>query len=157
LVADQGYGQAAGHLAQREAYPLDHDPWAMVAAHRVNPNPRDRCHFDCVLWALLGGRLDDLFAVVIAALRADPVRLLGAAAVAAGMGARRTELPGSGPLLAARAGVSGLGYRHEFPSSLFARSGSRPSESGAFVWPLIQIGAAAGTESPTLFAAMRRH
>src|SRR5262245_53772253 len=77
--------------------------------------------------ALLFARRNDLFALVVAAVRADAVRLLGAAAMAAGIEARALQLPVGAALLAAGARVSPLGYGHGFlPSS---RSGRRTGPS----------------------------
>src|SRR5439155_11136869 len=73
----------------------------------------------------LGGRLNDLFAVVEAAIGADAMRLLRAAAVAAGMKAGFRELPVGAALAPPGARVSPLGYCHRSNPPVRDLSGSR--------------------------------
>ena len=87
LIADERDLEAAGRLGEGELHAFDHYGGAKVASHRVDADARDLGH-QRARWIardLISPRRNDLFAVVVAAIGTDPVRQLGAVAVAAGM------------------------------------------------------------------------
>src|SRR5262245_36802935 len=79
----------------------DRHPWRQCRYGEPRPSLEARR-----AGALIAARRDDLFAVVVAAVRADAVRLLRGAAAATRVKARRFELPVRAPLAPARAGMS---------------------------------------------------
>src|SRR5439155_9300108 len=124
--------------------------------------------FPWALSRLFGSRHDDLLAVVVAAVRAHPMRLLQAAAVAAGMETRGSELPVRAPLAPARARVPSLGYCHRVPPTgvvpglepvrralgLAVRRVLGPSRfsPAAVAWSLIEVRATRRAQAPALLA-----
>src|SRR5262245_63458054 len=104
----------------------------------------------------LGGRLNDLFAVVEAAVRADPMRLLWAAAVATRLQAGCLELPMRAPLAPAGAGVPALGDCHRSIPPVRGRCSAASIRAAASTGPEVQIGAAPGAQPHAGLAAAWR-
>src|SRR5204863_4337380 len=97
--------------------------------------------------SLFFARRDDLFAVVEAAVRAHPVRDLGAVAMVAPLQPRSLELPVGAALAPARRGMSALGYRHgRVPPSVPTPARGASRRSGASARSLVQIGATSRTQ-----------
>src|SRR5437016_4804084 len=108
--------------------------------------------------ALFVTRRNDLFAVVVAAVRAHAMRLFGAAAMTASLQRGTPELPSGAAFLAARAGMPPLGDRHRIQPPSAGRPAGRDRDSGrAAARSLVQIRATARTQSRAILATARRH
>src|SRR5262249_968170 len=103
-------------------------------------------------------RRDDLFALVVAAARADPVRKPGGAAGGGVGGARFAGLPGRAPFLAAGMRVTSLGNRHDAgPPGAGPRPRAWSAVRGALARPLGQLGTTLRAQARTILPTVGSH